>query len=121
MPITRCDCAGYRLMLGLALVITTWLALTPQPAPLPAVPLADKWAHVAAYLLLAFLADASWPERRFDWPKWGALMVYGIAIELMQSQIPNRFLSLGDIVANGTGIAAYGLLVSPALKALRLR
>ena len=111
MPITRCDCAGIRILLGLALVITTWLALTPQPVALPDAPMMDKWAHLAAYLVLAFLVDSSWPERGFDWPKWGFLLAYGLVIELVQSQIPNRMLSVGDLAANAAGIALYGLAV----------
>lgn len=94
-------------MLGLALVIATWLALTPQPVALPDAPLSDKWAHLLAYLVLAFLVDGSWPERRFTLPKWSALLIYGLAIELVQTQIPNRVFSIGDIVANAAGIALY--------------
>ncbi|MCB1774517.1 MAG: VanZ family protein [Gammaproteobacteria bacterium] len=105
--ISRCNREGFRLLLGLALVVATWLALTPQPVPLPDAPLSDKWAHLLAYLVLAFLADASWPDRRFTAPKWSGLLLYGIAIELLQTQIPNRVFSIGDIVANGAGIALY--------------
>ena len=121
MPITRCDCAGYRLLLGLALLLTTWFALTPAPLPLPDAPLADKWAHLAAFALLAFLVDASWPERPFDAPKWAWLLAYGLAIELLQSQIPNRMFSLGDFAANALGIAVYAFGLSLLLRRLGLR
>ena len=106
--ISRCNCAGFRLLLGLALVTTTWLALSPQPVQLPDAPLSDKWAHLAAYLVLAFLVDASWPDQRFTWPKWASLLLYGAAIELLQTQIPNRFFSVGDMIANAAGVALYG-------------
>ena len=121
MPITPCNCAGFRLLLGLTLVIVTWVSLTPKGAPLPAVPLADKWAHLLTYTLLAFLVDASWPETGFDWRKWAALIGYGLAIELIQGQIPNRMFSLGDLLANAAGIAVFALLVLPRHRKLRLR
>ncbi len=121
MPISRCNTVGFRLLLGLALLIATWAALTPQPVALPAIPLADKWTHLATYLVLAFLVDGSWPERGFDAPKWLALLLYGVAIELIQSQIPNRFFSPADVVANAAGIALYGLLVFRVLRARGIR
>ena len=121
MPISRCNRAGYQLMLGLALLIATWAALTPQPMALPDVPLVDKWAHLLTYLVLAFLLDASWPVSGFDWRKWLFLLGYGLMIELIQSQIPNRFFSIGDLFANAGGIALYALLSLPVLRMLRLR
>jgi VanZ family protein len=121
MPITPCNCAGIRLLLGLALLITTWLSLTPQPMPLPDVALADKWVHLLAYVILGFLVDASWPERGFNAPKWLFLIAYGLAIELIQSQIPNRFLSIGDLLANIAGIAVYAFVLLPMLRGQRLR
>jgi VanZ family protein len=116
MPLSRCDCAGMRLLLGLALVVTTLLSLSPQPAPLPDISNADKVAHLLTYALLAFLVDASWPKRRFAWREWLALLAYGVMIELVQSQIPGRFMSLGDIAANATGIGIYALLIGPFLR-----
>jgi VanZ family protein len=119
--ISRCDCAGFRLMLGLALVITTWLSLAPEPAPLPGVSHADKWAHLAAYVVLAYLVDASWPERPFDPSKWLALMLYGLAIEMVQSQLPQRMFSVADLLANAAGIAFYAVLLRRWLAATGLR
>lgn len=116
MPISRCDCAGFRLLLGLALVTATWFALTPQPVALPDIALADKWAHLLSYVVLAFLVDASWPEQGFDLRKWAFLFGYGVLIELIQGQIPNRFFSLGDIAANAAGIAVYAFALQRALR-----
>lgn len=121
MPISRCNTVGFRLTLGLALVIVTLFALTPQPPSLPPVPLADKWAHLATYLVLAFLVDVSWPERGFGPAKWGFLLAYGILIELLQSQIPNRLFSLADVVANAAGIALYAFVVFRMLRARGVR
>jgi VanZ family protein len=121
MPISRCDAAGFRLMLGLALVVVTWLALTPRPPQLPEVAFADKWTHLGTFLVLAFLADASWPDRGFDLPKWALLLGYGLAIELLQMRIGSRFFSLADLLADAMGIALYGAVVLRALRAVGIR
>jgi hypothetical protein len=78
MPITPSNSTvALRLTLGLALLTTTWRSLSPQPAPLPDVAFADKWAHALTHLLLAVLADASWPHRGFGIRKWVSLFTYG--------------------------------------------
>lgn len=120
MPVFSLNCAGIRLIFGLALTITTYVSLNPQPAALPDIVGADKGAHALTYLGLAFLADASWPDRQFDWRKWGGLFAYGLLIELIQSQIPNRLFSVGDLAANAAGIALYGFLVLPLLARTKL-
>jgi VanZ family protein len=121
MLISRCNAAGFRLLLGLALVVATWFALTPQPMQLPPLAHADKWTHLGTFLILAFLVDASWPERAFDPAKWGPLLVYGLAIELIQMTISSRFFSLADLLADAAGIALYGLLARPVLRAAGMR
>jgi len=121
MVISRRNAVGFRLLLGLALVIATWFALTPQPMQMPPLAHADKWTHLATFLMLAFLADASWPERAFDAPKWGLLLAYGLAIELIQMPIDNRFFSLADLVADAAGIALYALLALRVLRAAGIR
>jgi VanZ family protein len=112
---------GFRLLLGLALLVATWFALDPDPVALPEGAQMDKWAHLLTYLVLAFLVDASWPETDFDLPKWTSLLSYGVAIELIQNQIPNRMLSVGDLVANAAGIALYAFLILRVLRSLGLR
>jgi VanZ family protein len=111
MSTSRRNLTTIRFLLGLTLAITIYLSLSPQPAPFPDVAFADKWAHALTYFLLAFLVDASWPERAFDMRKWGSLFAYGLTIELIQSQIPNRLFSIGDLAANAIGLALYGLVL----------
>ena len=71
----------------------------------------DKLGHLAAFALLALLVHASWSHRNFDWRMILPLLAYGIAIECAQYFIPNRFFSLLDILADGTGILLYLLLL----------
>ena len=110
-----------RQLLALAVAVTTWASLMPDPIPLPDGPQMDKWAHLAAYVVLATLVDFSWPDRGFDLSKWAGLLGYGIAIELIQSQVPNRMLSIADLAANATGIALYAFLAIKVLRTLGLR
>ena len=121
MPVSRCNTVGFRLTLALALLVATLFMLTPQPVPLPEALWGDKLAHLATFLLLAFLVDASWPERGFDLPKWGFLLGYGVLIELLQMQVPNRVFSLGDLVANAAGVALYALVISRVLRNRSIR
>ena len=121
MPISRCNCAGFRLLLGLALVVITWLALRPDPEPIVTDLPVDKFMHLAAFLALALLADISWPDRGFVTAKWAALMVYGVAIELAQTAIPGRFFDLADIAADATGLVVYGLVALPVLRRIGVR
>jgi hypothetical protein len=121
MAISRRDLAGPRLLLGLTLTLVTWLALTPQPMPMAPGLLLDKWTHLLAFVVLAFLIDASWPLRPFDLGKWGLLMGYGIALELIQMQIPNRVFDFADIFANLLGISLYAFVLARLLRAMGYR
>jgi VanZ family protein len=76
----------------------------------------DKLAHMATYLVLAFLVDTSWPERGFGLPKSVFLLGYGVLIELLQMQIPHRLFSLGDLAANLAGIVLYAFLIKRLLR-----
>lgn len=121
MPISRCNRAGFRLLLGLALVIVTWLALTPQPVPMSHELPVDKWAHMSAFALLAFLVDVSWPSRGFDTLKWTPLIAYGLGLEFAQTLVPNRVFDTWDIAANTLGVAVYAILLVRILRAAGLR
>lgn len=121
MPISRCNTAGFRLLLGLAMAIVTWLALTPQPVPMSNELPVDKWAHLLAFSLLAFLVDASWPNRGFDAPKWIFLVGYGVALEFAQTLVPNRVFDTLDIVANMLGIVVYAVILARILRSVGLR
>lgn len=110
LPLSPCNQAGARLMLALALMIITWMALTPSPGVLQQ-SVNDKLGHTLAFLLLALLAHASWSHRHFDWRLALPLLGYGVAIECIQYFVPNRFFSLLDILADAGGIGLYWLLL----------
>ena len=102
----RCNQMGARLMLGLALLLITWMALTPLPEVIQE-NINDKLGHALVFLFLAALAHAGWPDSGFGWRHGLWLMAYGIFLECAQYFVPGRFFSVADMVADGMGIAAW--------------
>jgi VanZ family protein len=72
----------------------------------------DKWIHGLAFFGLSALAQLAGFKPR-TWLI--ALLLYGIAIELVQSTIPYRSASIADIGADLTGITLYFLLAKTPL------
>ncbi len=99
----------FRLGLVLALLLATWLALTPSAPSMPGQ--SDKLGHLLAFLALAFLADFSFPQRGFDAGKFLPLLGYGLVLELLQSTLPHRYASMADLLADAAGLALYALLL----------
>ncbi|MGV6827731.1 MAG: VanZ family protein [bacterium] len=106
---SNCNTVGFRLMLGVAVLLTTILAITPQPEMIVE-DFNDKLGHIIAFVLLAFLTDGAWPGKQLYWQKGLGLFGYGVLLECLQYFVPTRFFSLLDMVANGTGIMLYGLV-----------
>lgn len=118
LPISRCNSAGARLLLGLALLTITMMTLTPSPSAIQQ-SVNDKLGHTMAFLVLAFLVHASWPQLPFSWRQIIPLTGYGLAIEITQYFIPNRYFSLLDIVADCAGIGLYLLLLPLLMRLLK--
>lgn len=103
-----------------------WIALCvathvpPAEAPLPS-GLNDKLAHVAAYLVLAFLASTAWQlasgilTSRHLWFAWLVIVIYGALDELTQPLV-GRDCSLLDWAADAVGAAA-GIALFVAVRA----
>ena len=98
----------FRLALAMCLVAITTLALIP-PGHEP-LPVSDKVNHIAAFLVLAWLADHAYPRFSRGAGLWVALLGYGVLIEALQACIPYREASLGDLLADAVGLAAYLVL-----------
>ena len=110
LPISPCNTVGARLVLVLALLMITSMALTPTPGEVQQ-SVNDKLGHALAFLLLAFLVHTSWPRIQFGWRQFSALLGYGVALETAQHFIPNRYFSLLDMLADLAGIALYILMI----------
>lgn len=119
---------AFRAALCITLVVIAWLAFTSNP-PETAFQLPDKVNHLAAFLVLGFLIDYSFPGsgERLSWlwlAKAGALMGYAVGIEFVQWFLAARSFELLDMVADASGILLYLVLMPlggkiPMLQKLR--
>lgn len=98
----------FHLALATCLVAITTLALIP-PGHEP-LAVSDKVNHIAAFLVLAWLADHAYPGYSRGSGIWLALLGYGLLIEAVQACLPYREASLGDLLADAAGLAAYLVL-----------
>jgi len=101
------------LMLLLILVIS-WLALSPAPPKQMNLGW-DKLNHLSAFATLGLLGRLAWPRHTLVVPL--ALLAYGAAIEVLQSQVPGRSGEWPDLLADALGLL-LGSLASWALSRL---
>ncbi|GMU44309.1 MAG: hypothetical protein AMXMBFR25_22950 [Lysobacterales bacterium] len=88
------------------------LSLLPVRGPDLHLPNADKLHHALAYAVLMLYFGQLTRRRALI---AAALIGYGIAIELLQSQMPSRSAELVDLLANLVGMGFGALLLrSPA-------
>jgi VanZ family protein len=84
------------------LAVVSWLAFTPSP-PEAVSRVSDVILHAVAFAYLSFalgLAHDQGPLRVALW-----MLGYGVLIELLQSQIPERFAEVKDVLVDAVGIA----------------
>ena len=98
---------GWRVLLFAAAAGICWFAFTPDPPPVGA-GVWDKFQHLFAFGVLAVLAHRAYPRASFA-AHIGGLLAFGIFIELVQSQIPERSAEVADVAADLCGV----LLVLP--------
>lgn len=85
--------------LGLATVA----ALLPQGAPMP-LPISDVLLHAFAFTYLtAALGLVHYPPAR-RWPVALWMLCYGVALEVLQSFIPERSAEVKDVIVDAVGI-----------------
>jgi len=106
-----------RVLLCIALVLISWLSLTPSP-PEQITLSWDKLNHFVAFFSLAFLSDFSFPQANGQRTQVNRyrnqclmLILYGASIEISQWWFGFRVFELLDIVADCLGIFAYLLVV----------
>jgi VanZ family protein len=98
--------AAARVALLVAVAAVAWLATTDRAVP-GLERLSDKVSHASAFLVLALLAERSFPEGRFGAAKVLGLLAFGAAIEVVQYFLPYREASFLDLAADAAGIALY--------------
>lgn len=103
--------------LGFALLaLVTALSLLPIRGPDYDLPNSDKLNHALAYVvLMLYFGQLVGTAVRPRVVVTGALISFGIAIELLQSMLPPRTAELADLAANLTGMAIGWLLLPTAL------
>lgn len=109
-----------RFGLLVCLIVVTALTVLPLSEFPPAENINDKLSHLLAFLVLAFVADYSFPDKSFLIPKGLPLLGYGIGIEIVQYFIPYRSFSVLDMVADGAGLIVY-MLFTPLLNRFVIR
>lgn len=100
----------WRAVLVVSAAAILFLATTSEPYPIPA-SANDKVNHVLAFIQLTVVARLAWPGLGRLWIIPG-LLGFGLAIEVVQAQLPYRTFAVSDIVADAVGIA-IGLLPCP--------
>lgn len=108
-------------VLALLLAVVTTLALLPQQEVVVGTGW-DKADHCLAFAALAAVALRAWahvpaPAGRW-WTVLGWLLGYGVAIELLQSQIPGRHGSGLDVAADAVGLVLGSLVYGLARRLL---
>ncbi|MEQ9545458.1 MAG: VanZ family protein [Marinobacter sp.] len=109
------DCRPlWQLALFVSVIAILYLATTSTPYPMPSSP-NDKVNHLIAFTELTILARLGWPRVSGIWLVAPALVMFGLLLEVIQSQLPYREFSLKDLAADTAGIA-IGLLPWPGVK-----
>ncbi|MCZ2099669.1 MAG: VanZ family protein [Anaerolineae bacterium] len=99
-----------RLAFAAALVVVLVLSLWPLPEPPPLHTGRDKTDHLAAFVALGLLGLPSWPDERVRVA--GALLAYGVLIEVLQGLTGYRMADWRDFVADAAGVALAALLLA---------
>ena len=100
----------FRVLLGLALALITWIATTAVPGPV-VFDLNDKLNHLAAFFTLALLSDFAFRDSGFGPGKFLPLLGYGLLLESIQHFLPYRDFSLLDLAADALGMGLYAASV----------
>ena len=98
-----------RVVLIVALIVICYLALTPKTYPFVDT-LSDKIKHIAAFFVLAWLCDISFPKSPFSLAKICFLLGYGLFLEFWQYFLPYREFSILDLFADSLGLFLYMIL-----------
>lgn len=106
-----------RMLLCIALAVTTYMATADSDHLVVTIEIYDKLQHLLAFYGLMLLADFSWPHSSLNMTKIMAILGYGAVLELIQHNLPYREFSWLDFVADGVGVMCYALTV-PLLRRL---
>lgn len=94
----------FRLALAVAVVVISYLVFS-RPTYSQSIPNLDKIGHLGSFFCLSYLTYLAFRPRWY----WLSLVLagYAILIELVQSRLPYRSASMGDVLADFMGIASF--------------
>ena len=75
----------------------------------------DKLLHFTGFWLMSLFAQLAHPKTNF-WVLGSGLILFGLAIELIQAYLPYRSFSWWDWAADALGVATYFLVFGRLLK-----
>ncbi|MBU1669185.1 VanZ family protein [bacterium] len=101
----------YKILFYSAVLIVLYLAIVPDNISIPSI-YADKIKHASAFFVLSFLLNRASSTMQHRLRNMGALFLFGLFIEIVQSFFPNRESSLADLLADAVGILLFQLLYS---------
>lgn len=105
---------SYRLALATCIAVVSFLAFAPLVGPV--LTSNDKVNHLAAFFVLAWLAEGAYPGPDLAATRWGLLVFYALLIEMIQYHLPYRNFSLSDLAADVAAILAYVVLAHLATR-----
>jgi len=96
---------GWRIVFLVLTALVIWLSVK-APGEGPGLPIWDKLQHFLAYAVLGFTGFLGFPGRKPAIALALGLVLLGAALEVAQSFVPARDMSLGDGIADLLGVAA---------------
>ena len=108
-----------RMILVFTIAFISWQATIQNGIEPPPIVNGDKILHFFAFATLALLVDFAFPRNRFGAAKIITLILYGLAIEVVQSFLPYRSASAADLLTDIVGICTYACFI-PLLKRLHI-
>ncbi len=99
----------YKILFYITASIVFILAITDDHIPLH-FHNADKVKHMTAFFTLSLLLNRASSTIQHRFRNMGALLLFGILIEIVQLFFPNRESSVEDIIADVVGILLFQLL-----------
>ena len=97
-----------KVLLVLAIGVILWLALHPSP-PISGLQL-DKLNHLAAFFVLALLAEYAFPSATVSALKLLPLLGFGLLIEVLQYWVGYRYFEWLDVAADAAGIVLFWVI-----------
>ena len=98
----------FRITLFLYAGLVIWVSTRPSGGPQPIVHF-DKIMHFVCYGLFTVIAAGCSPDKMTFIRLSAFIACYGVLMEVFQSFVPSRFMSVEDIVANTAGIVLIAL------------